>query len=78
MKRPEIAKRVAYVPIAGVDFPFSVLAMVTMGRTAHLSIFAPPSRREEDAAFDAMEELESPLWRAALHRDKRREGSWFS
>jgi iron complex transport system ATP-binding protein len=47
LTRAAVAKRVSYVPQAHTGyFPFSVLDVVLMGRTAHLSPFASPSRRD--------------------------------
>ena len=46
----KFAAAVAYVPQAqNLPFPFSVLDVVTMGRTAHLGAFASP--RQEDLAI---------------------------
>src|SRR5262249_21665140 len=45
LARDEIARRIAYVPQAhAAHFPFAVIEMVVMGRTAHLGPFAAPSR----------------------------------
>jgi iron complex transport system ATP-binding protein len=58
LARTEIARRVAYVPQAlAAHFPFRVLDMVVMGRTAHLGLFAAPSeadRRKARAALDLL------------------------
>jgi iron complex transport system ATP-binding protein len=55
LTRPEIARRVAYVPQAhAAHFPFRVIDMVMMGRTAHLGLFASPTaddRRKAQAAL---------------------------
>ena len=46
LTRPQIARRVAYVPQAhAAHFPFTVIDMVVMGRTSHLGIFASPTGR---------------------------------
>ena len=51
----EIARRVAYVPQAhAAHFPFRVLDMVVMGRTAHLGLFASPTREDRRKALDAL------------------------
>lgn len=55
LDRRTIAKRVAYVPQAhAAHFPFRVVDMVTMGRTAHLGLFAKPSREDRTRALDAL------------------------
>ena len=42
--RERLAKAIGYVPQAHTPpFPFTVLDVVTMGRTAHLGAFASPS-----------------------------------
>lgn len=47
LTRSEIARRIAYVPQAhAAHFPYRVLDMTVMGRTAHLGLFAAP--RQED------------------------------
>jgi iron complex transport system ATP-binding protein len=56
--RAEVATRIAYVPQAHVaHFPYTVLDMVTMGRTAHLGPFARPGAHDHAAAFDALKTL---------------------
>jgi iron complex transport system ATP-binding protein len=58
LSRPEIARRVAYVPQAhSAQFPFCVLDMVVMGRTAHLGLFAAPTSEDRRKALDALELL---------------------
>jgi iron complex transport system ATP-binding protein len=58
LDRVEIATRMAYVPQAHTaHFPYTVLDMVTMGRTAHLGPFARPGARDYDAALDALDTL---------------------
>jgi iron complex transport system ATP-binding protein len=55
LTRAQIAQRLAYVPQAhAAHFPFTVVDMVVMGRTAHLGLFASPSaedRRKAQAAL---------------------------
>ena len=56
LRRPEIARRVAYVPQAHAEhFPFRVLDMVVMGRTAHLGLFAAPGREDRAKALQALD-----------------------
>ncbi|HLS68149.1 MAG TPA: ABC transporter ATP-binding protein [Kiloniellales bacterium] len=56
--RQEMARCFGYVPQAGGGyFPFTVREMVLMGRTARLSAFASPGRRDHDAAEAALERL---------------------
>ncbi len=58
LTRPEIARRVAYVPQAhAAHFPFSVADMVVMGRTAHLGLFAAPTREDRRSALAALATL---------------------
>ncbi len=58
LPRPEIARRVAYVPQAhSAYFPFTVLEMVVMGRTAHLSLFAVPTAEDRGKAHAALATL---------------------
>ena len=55
LSRQEIARRVAYVPQAQTaHFPFRVIDMVVMGRTAHLGLFATPSSLDRRKALDAL------------------------
>ncbi|MBN2898653.1 MAG: ABC transporter ATP-binding protein [Clostridia bacterium] len=49
-------KEVAYVPQArGVDFPFTALDMVAMGRTKHMGFFATPTRRDRLISLECLE-----------------------
>jgi iron complex transport system ATP-binding protein len=58
LSRPQIARRVAYVPQAhAAHFPFRVSDMVVMGRTAHLGPFAAPTREDRRKALDALAAL---------------------
>jgi iron complex transport system ATP-binding protein len=55
LTRPEIARRMAYVPQAhAAHFPFRVIDMVVMGRTAHLGLFAAPTQQDRQKAHDAL------------------------
>lgn len=54
--RRRLAREIAYVPqLHTPSFPFRVLDVVMMGRTAHIGAFASPSRRDEEAAWAALE-----------------------
>jgi iron complex transport system ATP-binding protein len=58
LARPDIARRVAYVPQAhAAHFPFTVVDMVVMGRTAHLGLFASPSQEDRRKALAALATL---------------------
>lgn len=51
----EKAKRIAYVPQAHIPpFPFKVIDVVVMGRTAHIKMFSQPSRLDMEIAEDAL------------------------
>ncbi len=53
-----IARAIGYVPQAHTPpFPFTVLEVVTMGRTAHIGAFASPSRADTDIAQEALNTL---------------------
>ncbi len=55
LPRAVVAQRVSYVPQAhGGFFPYSVREMVLMGRTAHLGLFAVPSRRDRELVDEAI------------------------
>lgn len=56
--RAELARCTAYVPQAHTAyFPFTVTEMVVMGRTAHLGVFASPTREDRRKALDALTSL---------------------
>lgn len=56
--RPELAKKLAYVPQAHAGFfPFSVLEVVLMGRSVRISTFSGPSRHDRDIALQCLEQL---------------------
>jgi iron complex transport system ATP-binding protein len=58
LSRAEVARRVAYVPQAhAAHFPFRVVDMVVMGRTAHLGLFAGPTREDHRKALAALAAL---------------------
>jgi len=54
----KLACHVGYVPQAHTPpFPFSVLDVVTMGRTAHLGAFSNPSAKDLEVSKEALEQL---------------------
>jgi len=56
--RKKLAKKIAYVPQAQTQpFPFSVIEVVTMGRTAHLGSFESPTNKDVKIAEDSLETL---------------------
>lgn len=58
LSRQEIARRIAYVPQAhAATFPYRVLDMVVMGRTAHLGLFAAPTESDRVRAHAALDLL---------------------
>ena len=55
MSRQGMARAMAYVPQAhAAHFPYRVIDMVVMGRTAHLGLFAAPSELDRTKARDAL------------------------
>jgi iron complex transport system ATP-binding protein len=55
MPRPEIARRMGYVPQGHVaQFAFTVREAVLMGRTAHVGLFAAPGTADREAAERAI------------------------
>ena len=53
--RKRLAKVIGYVPQAHTPpFPFKVFDVVLMGRTAHLSMFSSPSKKDIDIADEAI------------------------
>jgi len=55
LARADIARQLSYVPQAHAGyFPFTVRDIVLMGRTAHLGVFAAPSRHDRIVAEDAI------------------------
>jgi len=56
--RRNLAKKVGYVPQAhNPPFPFKVIEVVTMGRTAHLSFFSSPTKEDRKIAEKALHTL---------------------
>jgi len=57
-KKNELAKAIGYVPQAHIPpFPFTVLDVVIMGRTAHLGMFASPSKKDIKIAEESLDAL---------------------
>ena len=58
LSRGELARTLGYVPQAHATFfPFSVLEVVLMGRTAHIGAFDAPSEHDRRIAHQAAETL---------------------
>jgi len=58
LARVELARSMAYVPQAPVmEFAYTVLDLVLMGRTAHLGPFSAPGRRDRERAQAALADL---------------------
>ena len=56
--RQQLARHMAYVPQAhSAVFPYHVLDMVLMGRTAHLGMFSAPSEADRERALAALQLL---------------------
>lgn len=56
--RGKLARAVAYVPQAHTPpFPFTVLDVVLMGRTAHLSVVSSPSKKDRHIADSVLDAL---------------------
>lgn len=56
--RKQLARVIGYVPQAHAPpFPFTVFDVVLMGRTAHLSMFASPSKEDRDITEEVIEML---------------------
>lgn len=57
--RREFARRIAYVPQArSLPFTFTVLDVVLFGRTAYLSTFASPGKKDRMIAEEVLEQLQ--------------------
>lgn len=55
----ELAMKVAYIPQScQPSFNYSVLQVAMMGRTAHLSAFAFPNKRDYEMAYKVLEQLD--------------------
>ena len=58
LSRPDIARRIAYVPQATTaPFPYTALDLVLMGRVAHRGLFAGPTQQDRVAAAHALSDL---------------------
>ena len=58
LSREEVARRVAYVPQSHAPpFPFEVLDIVLMGRTARIGRFSSPGAADRDKALQALDML---------------------
>ena len=58
MKARELAEHVAYVPQGHkTTFGYTVLDVVTMGRTYAARMFSPPGEKEKDIARDALRQV---------------------
>ena len=56
--RARLARLLGYVPQAHAGlFPFTMLDVVLMGRTAHLPAFGVPSRRDREVALESLDAL---------------------
>lgn len=56
--RRDLARHLGYVPQAhGGSFPFTVVDVVLMGRTAHLPTFGVPTRHDRDVALASLDRL---------------------
>ena len=56
MPQKEVWKTIGYVPQASkMTFSYSILDLVTMGRAVYISAFAQPSKKDREAAMEALE-----------------------
>jgi iron complex transport system ATP-binding protein len=66
--RRRLARAIGYVPqVHTPTFPFTVLDVVTMGRTAHLGVFASPSKKDIMIAEKAIETLNISFLRDRIY-----------
>lgn len=58
LTQAQLARKIAYVPQAHTPpFPFTVLDVVEMGRTAHLGLLSAPSQNDRALALEALNTL---------------------
>ena len=58
MRRVDVARKAGYVPQAhSAPFPYTVLEVVEMGRTSHLSMLSSPSREDRELSLQALNVL---------------------
>ena len=56
--KKKLAEAIGYVPQAHTPpFPFSVIDVIIMGRTAHIGMFESPSKKDKEIAEEAMNSL---------------------
>jgi iron complex transport system ATP-binding protein len=68
--RERLARAIGYVPQAHTPpFPFTVLDVVTMGRTAHLGAFASPAKQDVKIAEQALETLNIGFLRNRIYTE---------
>ncbi|HBE76205.1 MAG TPA: iron ABC transporter ATP-binding protein [Firmicutes bacterium] len=68
--RERLARAIGYVPQAHTPpFPFTVLDVVTMGRTAHLGVFSSPSKKDVMIAEQAIETLNIGFLRDRIYTE---------
>lgn len=68
--RQMLARAVGYVPQAhSAPFPFSVIDVVTMGRTAHLGLFAAPNSKDKSIADEALDSLQIDSLRDRIYTE---------
>lgn len=58
LSRAEIARMIGYIPQAhNPPFPFNVIDVILMGRTAHLGMFASPGKTDVEIAEEVIDSL---------------------
>ncbi|MDD2216090.1 MAG: ABC transporter ATP-binding protein [Eubacteriales bacterium] len=58
MNRTSLAKSFAYIPQSDrILFPYTVLEMVTLGRTCHIGQWKTPSKEDVDIAYQALKKV---------------------
>lgn len=68
--KSKLAKAVGYVPQAHTPpFPFSVIDVVTMGRTAHLGMFSSPSKKDLAIAEESLDALDIRYLRNRIYTE---------